>query len=169
MDQFWVLQQKRREFMNNKFKFLAITAAAFFIGFSVNNFAMSEVPCNCKIAVVDVMQVIESSSQVQAARKDHQAKAEEIIKYIEKARKDVAATTDEKKKKSLEEKYNKELNTKRKAMEKDYFTKLQDINKNINNTINEYAQNNNYKLVLAKEMVLYGGDDITEALKKSVK
>lgn len=155
--------------MNNKIKLLAIGIAAFALGLGVNNFAMSDVPANFKVAVVDVPQVVASSAQVQALKKEQQAKAEDVIKYIEKARKDVAATTDEKKKKSLEEKYNKELATKREAIEKEYTTKLQAIDKNISEKINEKAKAGSYNVVLAKGVVLYGGDDITADIVKMVK
>ncbi len=155
--------------MNNKIKYLAIGLAAFAIGMGVNNFAMSDVPSNFRVAVVDVPQVVAASAQVQALKKEQQVKAEELIKYIEKARKDVAATTDEKKKKALEDKYNKELITKRNNIEKDYTTKLQNIDKSISNTITEKAKASNYNIVLTKGVVLYGGDDITAELIKAVK
>ena len=90
--------------MNNKFKFLAVGISAFIIGLSLNNIAVSDVPS--KIAVVDVSSVVNSSSQVQALKKEQQAKAKELMTFIEKARKDVAATTDTKKKQALEDKYN---------------------------------------------------------------
>jgi len=155
--------------MKNNMKFLAIGLAAFAIGFGINNYAMSDVPANYRVAVVDVQQVVSSSAQVQALKKEQQAKAEEVIKYIEKARKDVAATSDEKKKKALEEKYNKELLTKREALEKEYAKKLHAIDTNISNAIVENAKGNNYNLVLAKGVVLYGGTDITNDIIKVIK
>ncbi len=153
--------------MDNKFRFLAVVVAAFIVGFSVNNFAMSDVPS--KIAVVDVGQVVASSSQVQALRKEQQAKAKELVAFVEKARKEVAATTDVKKKQALEDKYNKELNSKKAAMDKSYASKLEAIDKNISAKINEQAKAGNYDIVLAKGVVLYGGTDITDAVKKAVK
>lgn len=155
--------------MNKNVKLLAAVAAAFAIGFSANNFAMSDVPSNFKVAVVDVQQVVASSAQVKALKKEQQAKTEEIIKYIDKARKDVASVSDEKKKKALEDKYNKELVTKRETLEKDYATKLQAIDKNISSTIETQAKAKNYNVVLAKGVVLYGGDDITADIVKIVK
>lgn len=155
--------------MNKNVKLLAAVAAAFAIGFSANNFAMSDVPSNFKVAVVDVQQVVASSAQVKALKKEQQAKTEEVIKYIDKARKDVASVSDEKKKKALEEKYNKELVTKRETLEKDYATKLQAIDKNISSTIETQAKAKNYNVVLAKGVVLYGGDDITADIVKIVK
>lgn len=155
--------------MNKKVKLLAAVAAAFAIGFSANNFAMSDVPSNFKVAVVDVQQVVASSAQVKALKKEQQAKTEEVIKYIDKARKDVASVSDEKKKKALEYKYNKELVTKRETLEKDYATKLQAIDKNISSTIETQAKAKNYNVVLAKGVVLYGGDDITADIVKIVK
>lgn len=155
--------------MNNKLKFLAIGLTAFIVGMGVNNYAVSDIPSGFKAAVVDVPQVVASSAQVLALKEEQQTKAEEVIKYIEKARKDVAATTDEKKKQSLEEKYNKELQKKRETIEKDYAAKLQAIDKNISDTITEKAKTDNYNIVIAKGVVLYGGDDITQDIIKVVK
>ena len=153
--------------MNNKVKILALTVCAFAIGFSVNNFAMSDVPS--KIAVVDVQSVVNSSSQVQSLKKEQEAKAKELVSFIEKARKDVAAETDVKKKQALESKYNKELNTKKAAMDKNYAAKLTAIDNTITAKIAEQAKTGGYDIVLAKGIVLYGGTDITDAIKKAVK
>ena len=161
---------KKGEFiMNNKIKFLAVGLAAFVIGMGANNFALSDVPTGFKVAIIDVPQVVASSAQVQALKKDQEAKAKEITTYIEKARKDVAATTDEKKKKALEDKYTKDLLTKRNTIEKDYATKLQEIDKNISAKIETKAKADGYNLVLAKSVVLYGGNDITQDMVKAVK
>ncbi len=153
--------------MKKNLKLTALVLGAFVIGFSVNNFAMSDV--TSKIAVVDVPQVVSSSSQVQALRKEQQAKAKEIVAFVEKARKEVAATTDVKKKQALEEKYNKELNNKKAAMDKNYASKLSAIDNTISAKINEQAKAGGYDIVLAKGVVLYGGTDITDAVKKAVK
>lgn len=153
--------------MNNKLKFLAVGISAFVIGLSLNNIAVSDVPS--KIAVVDVSSVVNSSSQVQALKKEQQAKAKDLMTFIEKARKDVAATTDTKKKQALEEKYNKELNTKKQAMDKSYASKLEGIDKTISAQIAAQAKEGGYDIVLAKGVVLYGGSDITDAVKKAVK
>ncbi len=155
------------ENMNNKLKFLAVGISAFVIGLSLNNIAVSDVPS--KIAVVDVSSVVNSSSQVQALKKEQQAKAKDLMTFIEKARKDVAATTDTKKKQALEEKYNKELNTKKQAMDKSYASKLEGIDKTISAQIAAQAKEGGYDIVLAKGVVLYGGSDITDAVKKAVK
>ncbi len=153
--------------MNNKFKFLVVGILAFAVGFVLNNIAVSDVPS--KIAVVDVSDVVNSSSQVQALKKEQQAKAKELMTFIEKARKDVAATTDIKKKEALEAKYNKELTNKKVAMDKNYATKLEAIDKSISDQIAAQAKAGGYDVVLAKGVVLYGGSDITDAVKKAVK
>lgn len=153
--------------MNNKFKILVIGVFAFAIGFALNNVAVSDVPS--KIAVVDVSDVVNSSSQVQALKKEQQTKAKELMTFIEKARKDVAATTDVKKKEALEAKYNKELTNKKVAMDKNYATKLEAIDKSISDQIAAQAKAGGYDVVLAKGVVLYGGSDITDAVKKAVK
>lgn len=151
----------------NKPKLSLIMLSAFLIGFVSNNLAFSD-SAN-KIAVIDIQQVVASSAQVKELKKDHEAKAKEIQKFVEKARKEVASTTDIKKKQNLEEKYNKELQAKRDAMSKNYSEKLAEIDNSISNKINNYAKMQGYDIVISKGAVLYGGDDITEAISKTVK
>ena len=153
--------------MNNKIKILAVGLLTFASGIAFSNFAMSDVPS--KIAVVDVQEVVNSSSQVQALKKEQQAKMKEVVSFVEKARKEVAATTDVKKKQASEEKYNKELNTKKTAMDKNYADKLTAIDSTISKQIEAQAKAGGYDIVLAKGVVLYGGSDITDAVKKAVK
>lgn len=153
--------------MNNKIKILAVGLLTFASGIAFSNFAMSDVPS--KIAVVDVQEVVNSSSQVQALKKEQQAKMKEVVSFVEKARKEVAATTDVKKKQALEEKYNKELNTKKTAMDKNYADKLTAIDSTISKQIEAQAKAGGYDIVLAKGVVLYGGSDITDVVKKAVK
>lgn len=155
--------------MKKSVKFLAVALAAFAIGFSANNFAISDVPSNFKVATVDIQEVVASSAQVKALKKEQQTKADELVKFVEKARKDVSAQTDEKKKKELEAKYSKELQAKRDKIEKDYLTKLQAIDDSISKTVKAQAKAGNYDLVLAKGVVLSGGEDITAAVIKVVK
>lgn len=121
------------------------------------------------VAIVDVPQVVNASAQVQALKKDQQAKAEEIVKFVEKARKDVASITDANKKKAAEEKYNKELMAKKEKMDQDYAAKLKALDASISQQINEKAKAAGYDLVLSKGIVLFGGNDITSEIIKVVK
>ena len=69
----------------------------------------------------------------------------------------------------LEDKYLKEFNNKKEALEKEYNTKLDNIERNIKNEISKKAQKDGYDYVFAKSVVLYGGKDITSELVGNVK
>ncbi len=153
--------------MKNGVKYLALTLGAFVIGMSVNNFAVSNVPS--KIAVVDVQKVVASSAQVKSLKADREAKIKDLANFVKTARESVAKEPNAAKKKTLEQKYNKELNAKRNAIQKDYASKLAAIDKNISGIIAQKAKAANYDIVLAKGVVLYGGSDITSEIAKAVK
>lgn len=121
------------------------------------------------VAIVDVPQVVNASAKVQALKKEQQAKAEDILKFVEKARKDVASITDANKKKAAEEKYNKELAAKKEKMDQEYATKLKELDTSISQQIEAKAKADGFNLVLSKGIVLYGGKDITAEIIKVVK
>lgn len=145
-------------------KILSLSIVSMFIASGLCNAALAE-----GIAVVDVPAVVNASAQVQALKKDQQAKAQEIVKFVEKARKDVASITDANKKKAAEEKYNKELIAKKEKMDKDYAQKLQALDQSISEQINSKAKADGYDVVLSKGVVLYGGKDITDEIIKIIK
>jgi len=144
---------------------LAVTAALF--GGLV--FGAAVQAADFSVAVVDVPLVVNASAQVQALKKDQQAKAQEIVKFIEKARKDVASISDAKKKQAAEEKYNKELQAKKEKMDTDYAAKLKAIDESISSQIAAKAKADGYDVVLSKGIVLYGGTDITAEVAKIIK
>jgi len=153
--------------MNNKVKFLVVGLCAFGIGMCVNNYAMSDMPS--RVAVVDVQKVINASSQFAALKNERQKSTQEVVTFIDNARKDIIATTDPKKKQALEDKYNKELENKKAALNKDYTKKLSALDAKITSIIAAQAKQNNFDVVLNKGAVLYGGTDITDAITKAVK
>ncbi len=155
--------------MKNNFKFIAVAIASLAIGFSLNNFAVSNVPSNFKVAVVDVQKVVSESAQVKALKEEQKKKVQDLTNYVKTAKTSIAAEKDATKKKALEEKYTKELNSKKSALEKDYAKKLKDIDKNISNAIKTQAKSGNYNLVLTKGVVLAGGEDITAEVAAALK
>ena len=86
-----------------------------------------------------------------------------------KANNEIQKESDPAKKKALAEKYDKQITAKRDANTKAYTTKLQAIDKSINETIILKAKSLGYDIVLTKGAVLYGGNDITDAVMKTVK
>lgn len=149
-------------------KFLAGTTIAFIMGISAN-YALSVVPTTFNIAVVDVQKVVSESSQVASLKDEQKTKTQEIIKFVENAKKDVEKETNKAKKKALEDKYNAQLNEMKKSMDNNYKEKLTAIDSNISKVIQKTAQENGYNIVLAKTIVLYGGTDITKEIEKAVK
>ena len=122
-----------------------------------------------KIAVVDLQKIVSNSSQVKQLKQDHSKKMDELNKIIVNARGEISTQTDPAKILELEEKYTKEFNAKKEALEKDYNSKLAAIEKNIKTEVEKKAQKDSYNYVFAKSVVLYGGKDITNQLLNSVK
>lgn len=116
------------------------------------------------IAVVDLQKIVSNSSQVKQLKQEHNKKMDELNKVIINARGAISNETDPAKIAQLEEKYTKEFNTKKDALEKEYNSRLNTIEKSIKDEINKKAQNDNYDYVFAKSVVLYGGKDITNEI-----
>ena len=121
------------------------------------------------IAVVDLQQLVNSSSQVKQLKQEHSRKIGELDKIIVNARGEISNEKDPAKVLLLEDKYMKEFNTKKDALERDYNSRLSTIEKNIKGEITKKAQKDGYKYVFAKSVVLHGGKDITNEIIGSIK
>ena len=121
------------------------------------------------IAVVDLGKIVENSAQVKQLKIEHSKKIADLDKIIVNARGEIANEKDPSKVLLLEDKYMKEFNTNRDALEREYNSKLSQIEKNIKNEIAKKAQKDNYEYVFAKSVVLFGGRDITNDLLNSIK
>ena len=116
------------------------------------------------IAVVDLQKIVSNSNQVKQLKREHSAKMEELNKIIVNARGEISNETDSAKILMLEDKYTKEFNDKKSALDAEYERKLTNIEKYIKNEIAKKAQKDNYDYVFAKSVLLYGGKDITNEI-----
>lgn len=155
--------------MNGKVKILTVGAFAFVLGLSMNNFASSSVSSSYKVAVVDIAAVANSSHQLTQLKSDQKLKLENLSKFVEDARKNLAAEKDPAKQKALEQKYSKELDSKKNTIDSEYSKKFSEIDKNVTGVIKAKATKDKYDLVLYKNAVIVGGTDITEQIVKLVK
>ena len=121
------------------------------------------------IAVVDLQQLVSSSSQVKQLKQEHTKKINELDKILINARGEIANEKDQAKILLLEDKYMKEFNTKKDTLERDYNSRLSAIEKNIKNEITKKAQKDGYEYVFAKSVVLHGGKDITNEIINTIK
>lgn len=122
------------------------------------------VMANDSIAVVDLQKIVSNSSQVKQLKEEHRKKMEELDRIIVNARGEIANETDNNKILQLEEKYTREFNTKRNALDSEYNLKLDAIEKNIKDEIAKKAKKDDYDYVFAKSVLLYGGKDITNEI-----
>ncbi len=149
--------------------FVACFALGLGVGIGSNNMALSDIPSNFRVAVVDVAKLVSESNQVQALKQEQLKNKAELEKYIATARADVEKQPTAIKKKQLTERYDKELNAKRKTMQMSYNQKLKKIEDNINTVIAQRAKAEGYNLILSKSMVLFGGIDITPSISQYIR
>ena len=143
-------------------KVLSLTLMSLILGSSI---AMAEQ----RIAVVDVQAVVAKSAQVQALKKEQQAKITDLEKWLKTAQADVEKQKTQEGKEKLLKKYNAEFAKKKEAIAKDYAARLQAVDKSITETISTQARLKGYNMVISKGVVVYGGDDITADVQKVVK
>lgn len=126
-------------------------------------------PTGFKVAVVDIAQIVQKSPQISALQTERQNKLNDLEAFVVNARKDVASQKTDDTKKILEDKYNKELNQRKEAIDKDFAKKLVDIDKEITLIIKNKAKKMGYNLTLVKGSVIDGGTDITSTIIKDLK
>lgn len=139
-----------------------VVAAAFAGGYSVNNIAVSNTHSDYRVAVVDIQKVVANSSEITALKNEQEKHVLALQKAVDNARADISKESDPVKIAQLEEKYRNEINKQKLALDTSYNNKLTAIDSKIKTAVVEKARSMNYNIVLPKNGVLFGGDDITD-------
>ncbi len=158
---------KGLKIMKKHMCFLMICIFAFIAGYSINSKAISDT--GYRVAVVDIQALISKSSEVNALKADQQRKIDAMKATVDKAREEISKETDPIKIAQLEEKYRNDINNQKNVLDNEYNIKLKQIDTNIKNLVVAKAKGLQYNVVLPKSIVLFGGDDITNEVAKSVK
>ncbi|MBD5403257.1 OmpH family outer membrane protein [bacterium] len=153
--------------MKNNLWFIIACVLVFFVGYNVNNVAVS-LP-RYKVAVVDVPTILSKSSEIQSLKISQDKKMDELNTLISKAQNEIVNEPDRNKALQKEATYRKEIETKKKVMEEEYNTKIAGITTKIRSLISNEAKKTNYNLVLPTGMVISGGEDITNEIVKKLK
>ncbi len=150
-----------------KFQVVIFSVLAFGVGYSLNNIAISDP--TPRVAVIDTTKILTNSSSVKALKAEQEKQMKSMQATLEKAREEISKETDPKKAAALEEKYRNEINGKKIALDTNYNKRIKDLDTEIRATVVSKAKSMNYDLVLPKDVVFFGGDDITDIIAKEVK
>ena len=151
--------------MKNNMWFFIACVLVFFVGYNMNDVAVSFPRYN--VAVIDVPEVLSKSSEIQALSQNKEM--EELNTLISKAQNELLNEHDRTKLIQKESVYRQQIEAKKQTMDKEYNSKLAKINDNIKSLISREAKKSNYNLVLPTGIVLSGGDDITDDIVKHIK
>lgn len=121
------------------------------------------------IAVIDVQAIVNSSAQVKALREAQAAKINELNLWLRNAQNEVNAEHDKERQQALLQKYNAEFALKRRDIALQYQQELKTVSDNISQTVAAEAEKKGYSMVIAKNIVICGGVDITEHVAKIIK
>ena len=153
--------------MRNYLWIIGACIICFFIGYSANDIAVS-FP-KYKVAVVDIPQILEKSSDLQSLKASQEKQMNEINTLVSKAQNEIANEQDRNKIMQMESKYRKEIEDKKLAMDEDYNKNMVKITNKVKSLVSAEAKKTDYNLVLPTGMVISGGEDITQNVINSMK
>lgn len=159
--------RKVRDIMKNNIWFVVACVLVFFVGYNMNNVAVS-FP-KYKVAVVDVSTVLTNSQEIQILKKSQDKQMSELNTLISKAQNEIINEHDQTKAAQIEATYRKEIEKKKNDMDQEYNSKITLINSKIKTLISNEAKKSNYNLVLPTGIVISGGEDITDDIVKKMK
>ena len=142
---------------------------AFSIGYYFNYPAISDSTNACRVAVVDMGEIAKHSSKVKQLENEQKSKLNDMQATINRAQLEISKETDKSKIEALSEKYRKEINDKKVAMDEYYNNRLTQINNEIKTAVMSKADKLGYDLVLPKNVTLFGGDDITGQVESDIR
>ena len=148
--------------MKKKILTAILVIGAFAAGYTINNIAISRTNPEYRVAIVDIQKVVANSNEIKTLKIEQEKQIQNMQSTINKARTEISKEKDPSKIAALEEKYRNEINNQKLALDTSYNTKIKAIDSKIKTAVVEKARSMNYNIVLPKNTVLFGGDDITD-------
>ena len=153
--------------MRNNIWFVVACVLVFCVGYNLNDVAIS-FP-RYKVAVIDISEVMSKSTELQELKRAQDKDMEDLNILVSKAQNELINEQNRTKFAQKEAEYRKQIETKKKDIDKKYSEKFVKANDNIKNMILKESKKANYNLVLPTGMVISGGEDITALVLKNMK
>ena len=147
---------------------LTLCCFAFGLGFGFNNIAFSDTAA-IKIGYVNVSELLKASKSLKSAEEQKTKATTDMLKWYDTASADIQKQTTADGKKNLVKKYEAQLTQKKKTIKDAYAKKVTEIDKQLDSAIKQKATAMGYDIVLRKDSVLFGGEDITAQILPLVK
>ena len=122
-----------------------------------------------KIGLVDMAKIFNNYDKAMNARDNLKANQKEIQKMITNAQEELKKLESDKAKKEMEKKFVAKIVKKDKAFKQNFSKKWKKIQHNILTTIKKVADKQGFTLVVDKQSVIAGGEDITEQILAALK
>ena len=122
-----------------------------------------------KIGVVDIQKLVNNSAAVRLLKQEHNSQLQSLSAIVSEAQDAISKETNPQKIVELQDKYNSEFNRRKEMIDNQYKSKLSARENSLRNDIINSAKKNNYDFVIAKSMVFYGGEDITDIVSKDLR
>ena len=121
-----------------------------------------------KYASVDINKVLKGYKKTEIINNNIQKQEAAVRVFIVDAQKNVVSATNDADRKKLEDKYAKELKTKMDKLQKDKLAALESLEKDVKAAIDAEGKKGGYALILSNTNALYGAEDITENIIKTL-
>lgn len=119
-----------------------------------------------KYASVDVDKILNGYSKTQSLNANFQKQEADIRVYMLDAQKKVVSAKTDAERKTLEDKYGKELQTKMEAIQKAKLEALKGLEVDVKAAIQSVGKSGNYDLIMPSTAAFYGATDISDQVIK---
>ncbi len=147
---------------------LVLCSFAFGLGFGLNNIAFSDVQAS-KVAYVNVGKLLSASKVLKSAEETRAKQTQNMLKWYDTASADIKKQSTAAGKQALIKKYEAQLTQKKKSIRDDYAKKVNQVDNQLSEAVNQKAKAMGYDLVFRKDSLLFGGTDITASVLPLVK
>lgn len=140
----------------SKLFIMVLTASALL--FAPGTMALAEE----KIGLVDVRKILSDYDKAKAAQDELKANQEEIKKMLAQARKQLQSAKSDKDKDKIQQEFKKKVTQKTNLVKEKFSRKWETVQNEVLATIKQVAEKEGLTLVVDKQSVIAGGEDITD-------